>query len=468
MSDTQVNINLNVQGQGSGPRVLQEAEQATKRLSQAEKEYQNELRRRGDQGGGLGGLALYAKAAAGVALVSHSMSQLAKAAEIYNNSLLTEGQRRRALAESVPLVGGLVKSFNDFRDATNGVTDAIARSAERMRMAAAELARTASFEAGVIGAHGVLGPATTAAGAWERVGVRDFTAGIPDASRVREYEAFERMLPGREAAVRAERRREAQLGLGRYWAEQRRGTVVERQQAETAAQMREAMAHNADVDFRAGRGDRGIVIGAAQNAISAQNEYKHYLQQNIEMLGRERDAALGAANAESEARKANISQLQTKLQLLKEEEQRSRGTTIAFANMSQAERSLAIGYARQAKEKGFESLIPAQRELLRRAGAGEFVEQGLERMGANDPLTREFQGLIGQRQLSQVRAEKVQTTAQINLQVQLDEKALAEQVKQVMEGYFRDVKAELEKVRQADKNISLLEQILRRAGQGGG
>src|SRR5579872_1106727 len=88
----------------------------------------------GTKGGGAGGLIGGLKIYAAVKSIEVGFGTAARAADILNNSMLTQAQKTQSLAESLPIIGGIAKAVRELGEAANGTTDALRRSAEAFQL----------------------------------------------------------------------------------------------------------------------------------------------------------------------------------------------------------------------------------------------------------------------------------------------------------------------------------------------
>lgn len=153
------------------------------------------------------------------------------------------------------------------------------------------------------------------------------------------------------------------------------------------------------------------------------------------------EAAKAAAEAEARLRQANLNLKKEELNVLKEQEQRIKGAAQSFGNLTDVEKSAAIAALQDVKAKGFEAATPEQKALIQQAGGTEFLNQQAQQAALKDDRFRQFQELMGESaDLKGTRQKITDLNAEIALDIQLDSKAVADDLKEALEPALKEVK----------------------------
>lgn len=290
----------------------------------------------------------------GLDALSQSARSGAGTINLLRNSSMSDSQKAQAIGEGLPVVGDLIKSFRELRDAAHGVTERLRRSKEEhdVQMAVNPAYLSADFEtdsarlrssfarnrAGALG--GLSSPAfgggdrTTAAG--ERA--------YQDALRLVGSQDAARMAgAGAEAA-----RRDASAAENRVSGIDSRIAGLNRRRSGLEGQ-REGL-------FGGWGGDSG------QEAVGRTGNERALVEvnQQLEQLNSQRNAAvqessqkgIQAIQAEQAAREANIGTMREELAILRERENRIAGNSTRIGGMSVIQRRIGLQGIRMLRERG--------------------------------------------------------------------------------------------------------------------
>lgn len=420
-------------------------------------------------GGGMTGLvgkagAVGAGIQAGVQAVDAAMVKSANAINILNSGIHTTAQKRDAiLSEIVPLYG----SFKKLREAVDGTTERIAASARRLELAlAVGQAEFHGYQAmRAVGAEYQGAAATTRA-----FGIVGATPGTP---------TFDRSTA--LGARRTEEQGAVQSALdARHMAEINR---VATQQALTTQSVytgvrRASMRGAAKSYYEQSGATRGLLraedAGGPRNkagireALDKQEELGqaagHEIAKVEQELTRLSEMQKKAIEAESAARKANIDVMRGELAIQEQREQRMAGYAQKLGAMNQADFEYAKQIAQVVNEGDLKDL-PQEFADVAAQVAPEMVAKKRERLGAEraGEVAQQFPGIddsvisdFRKSTLEEVRAQVDKVRADIKVEINLDAKAMAEDLENRLEPILRDL------VEVQDRKIALVAAELRR------
>lgn len=153
---------------------------------------------------------------------------------------------------------------------------------------------------------------------------------------------------------------------------------------------------------------RGIDLGGI--TANALDQQQRKLADLAEQEKRTKEATLNTAQKQYELEQRRLDVDKNRLQIVQNEKATLEGRARAFAEMDKGSQREAVDAARTLREKGFDALTPEQRSLVRDTQL--YRDQSLA-AGANNPLSQEFNRLVGDRQLEQATAEAKQLAADI-------------------------------------------------------
>lgn len=429
-------------------RATDDAAKATQRLTQAQAEgiarnriaqQENEKlvskevgRQQGQRFGGLAGVA--SKAIAGVMVVQGLQHVMGGAANMINASkdpTLSPERRADTIRENIPIIGGILKSFHELRDAVNGTTvklKLLDQSYDAHKKAQVVIG---SFQSSALGVQN------------ERAGLeaRQYAFAKykgPEAAGVR-LGAFDRTtVQGDRLAQQAERRLPLEqqartAGLEKVAAEGHAG------EARMEVERRERTVNQAEQLYRVAQNRAKNATGKVGGKEAVQKEDlaldKLEKERNLLIQARQqlRQAETTALQAQSGVNKAIIALDRERLAVLGEQEQRIRGQAQSFGALTAVEKIAAVNSLERLKKQGVAALSGEERALLQRAGAGEHVNKALENNALDDPRFKQFQGLLGEKaDLRKVQAERIKLQNEIGIKVEFDEKQFADQMEKVV------------------------------------
>lgn len=356
----------------------------------------------------MGQMSGIASAVAGPAVALYGlgsqMTQVSQTLNTLSDTTANAATRMRALYESAPVFGLLVRQLNQFSDALRGVTAALHISAQRHET----LQAAYSGEPERVAFRGQLGTESARLGgvagmrrAQQWLGFAGLgVPGLSDADRfspmmmgrferqigiAQQRQAAEAELHGADREVAALERRQGVLAKEeeRWKASRERGMERFNWFNAQAGTVAPAFAGNVRVEMD----DAAREVQRSEQALLQTREQQKAADEQLRDKGLERD------RKRHELLKIDVALERERLGVLREQEQLQRGTGSTLSGMLPMQRGLINQFVRQMNERGFESLNIYQRQAI--AGAGPMgqmvVQRGLEQMAENDPIGREIQ-----------------------------------------------------------------------------
>lgn len=402
---------------------------------------------------------LFAAVASAIAVIkgfSTALSVTAKAIDAFKDSTLTAGQAQRKIAESIPLIGELAKSFNELSDAVSGRTRAIREATQSdVLTSAAQAADLQAYNQNLplqqqlndLRARAQL--QTPERGGVPFVG---FDAPARDTFQGEiAYQQYERRQPlemdQRNKQIDLEAAQQA-VNAARQEREARERDVKAREDI----RKREGF----DLAFMASDRTEGVFGGGSPSgaALDAYQRTKEAIAEEIKAreqlktaTQQEANAVQAALKAESDLRKANIALAKDKLAVMKEEAQQIASTAQAFGSLSALDKQAALEAAQAYSQKGYDQLTPEQKQALQGAGFGQQLAFAAQQSALNDPTFAAISALFGQSaDLKGKQKAIAELQAQIALDVQLDEKQFANAIKETLEPLIKQIIESNEKI----------------------
>lgn len=386
----------------------------------------------------ISGKASAAMAVAGVIAdkIGSYMRAGAATTNILNNRDMAGFQKTERIADSLPIVGNLISSFRQLRDAVDGTTERMRQEGIRHERSMLDLSIRAETETGV---------RSRLTGIQEgRLTARAFAGGATaynptDRSTGRgaiDYAEEQQRLGAADAADAARRQASVDREMASTLAarvgpieEQIRRARADRTRAAGGA--REVYGRSADVTSS---GNRADLAGELNRVAEANRRILDLEQQRRQAADEAAQAGVRAAQSESQARRAVIEQMRTELSILRDRERSMVSSAQAIARATPYERDIARQFGQQAREQGIESLLPQQRQIVEQFFPN-FAAAELARVGEQDPLFafgRDQMGEAGSggigRSISDVRSEVNRVQAEVRTNIVLDTAALGDEI----------------------------------------
>lgn len=453
------------------------SEKHAKSLEQRKKASQASMQKgMGVVGGAMSGGPLGAMSAMGgnagaisgvVNAAEQGLNKLARAAEICATANTTAAQRQRMITEElIPFGSALTK----LSDAITGVTEAIFQRNQQfaIKMASIDIRARGDQQQRALGSE---------------LGIQNhrLRAQAGPGGRLDQFQTFDRgtvggmhgvaeqgmMLPARDAARSA--RVEATAARGMYETERGREGGLREKLGELEGNRRELrnnLQHERSREevFGARRNQAGINSAAAavqenERAIAAQ------IAAINEQILRTKEAGVKAAEAESRSRRAMIDIQKAELEVLKAREQRMAAIQQAAGGMTRGGFAASSRAVEQVRRRGVGNVSARTAELAGQL-APEFVARQREALGGQ--RMEAMRGRMGAENFGQVygrdfapgntladtRRNMDRVTADVRVAVQLDERAMANEIVRVLDPIFARLVANVEaQLRQSEADI---------------
>jgi len=399
--------------------------------------------------------------AAGVEAFDAGLKKSTAALNIMASGASTQAQKWEQLKqEFVPLYDTVKK----FREALDGTTETMARNARSLARfkadsaaAAVGIQKSREFEQPIIQAeeraraYNAFGDTpdmnrydrSSSKGA-QAAAEQDATIGADDARRRAGIEATAaRTIANRQKAISDEVGRDAD----------KKYELAMKRADELAALRRK------ENEPGAARNKAAIDTAATAAAKAQEDAARANVQKQAE-LQRSKEAQLRAAEAEHAVRQADLAVMQAQLGVLQQREAKMAGLAQTVGKMTQADYEMSKEALRVVREQGIEN-TPV--EIADQAGqiAGDYIAKEREKLGARrlEGDKEQFKGVddatlgaFEKATLAEVRANVDKVKADVRVKIDLDAKAVANDVVQGLVSVlkeFRDaVKAEVELMRQ--------------------
>ncbi len=218
---------------------------------------------------------------------------------------------------------------------------------------------------------------------------------------------------------------------------------VDRKPFDTAQANADRLAEKAKTDATI----QGTLTEAIVTAEREQAKYAEQLARYQEALNKEKEKAVGLAQAEYELNQKSLAVQQARLSVAEQKLKQNDSYAESYAMMNGSQRQGLADAARQLQDGDFDSLSPRQRELLGgssmtseffRKKSREFVNGDPELRGGLDELLR----LTGQQTRTELTQERNKLQAQVELEFVANTEKLATALKQA----FRTIDPELAKL----------------------
>lgn len=396
-----------------------------------------------------------AAAAAAYVIAAKASEQAAKTINTLSNASLTNAQKMEKLAEQfIPLYS----SFKSLYDAIKGTTEALRLNQERLENAAVgQKTRSEEFKAKQSVASEVAGYEARgrAADRFQLGPTQTFDRGTVSGAQKTEDEA--RRAAARDAATNARRdaavaRSSFDEGRNRVAEDDRRIAAATKRRDDLAARLRKLNEDERGGTRRKAEKDEVLKqMGVASSEIGDAEKQK---QTDLNTL-KERGAQW--AEKESQARKANINVMQEELNILRAKEQRMAAAQTALGGLNKGEYEMAKQIAKQVKEGGIENATPEMVEWASKV-APKMIEKMKEKFGAGRAQELANLGIddykddyAGGDTLDQVRAKVDKVQADVKLTINMDTKAMAldlvNLLRPILKDWMKSVEVEMENER---------------------
>lgn len=414
---------------------------------------------------------------AGMAAVEAGFQKAGAAADILGNSLTTNAQKNEALKESlIPLYA----SFKKFAEAVDGTTDRIRVAGVQLQRALVDLAAGAAANRQFRQNDATFGEPYRALLRAARAQGGLPAAGEYDRSTALGQRASEEALPvraaedaRRRARLAAEGVREEQFARSAAMKDavkaqagglldaagtlrRLKGLVDNENGGGGRNQAEKLVADVSGLNAAAGRRNKAGIAEAAAAAVQNTDRAKVLNETALEQIQRRQESVVKLANAERDARQANIGVLQAELAVLEQKEQRMAGFARQLGKLSEGEFQAAQVYLDEvlaAEKAGTLRDLPAHffdaaaqiapeyaQKQQEKVGAERGREQGKRYAGIDDSLVQDYtKGTLAQARLA-VDAKRIDVRVEVDLDAVKTAEAIVERIKPVMAEYAAALK----------------------------
>jgi hypothetical protein len=440
--------------------------------------------------GAMGGaLAASIPAAAALAALAASlktteagMRQLTEVNNILGNASLTAAQKSRALAESLPLVGGWFESLHKLADSLTGTTEKMRANAASLQIDLVKISAAATAEQKTRAGRTEVeetGRRATALAHFTPAPFRTFDRStfqgeiarqeymsVLPAKDTRDQMAVEVEMAKKNAEAARQRRDDLGKRAAAAAAEQERAAAeaqrVRRkqglpepgQQPRQESATREIIRRGLGYVQMAGEGtvgyfgrqtvtsrQKGNIDTAATEAKRAEAQAAALQKAHEEAILEAKQKGIEADRKSSELRKANVEIAKAELAVLEAKEQRLASQSTRIGGMNKADRMIGLQAATYIKEQGIQAATPQMIQAAEQF-APDYIRKIKEAFGRT---TEEYQagverGLLEEGVLEEVRKQvdrKVQ--ANVRMELVIDTKQLAIDIAATVQETFREL-----------------------------
>jgi hypothetical protein len=386
--------------------------------------------------------------------VTSRLADVGKAAALMGDAQLDAAQKSRLLAESIPVVGGMIKSFNEFKDGITGVTTALQYLQRDLDLTLQKkVAQQEFYGAERSGRLELAGARGQAVGLSGQALVEQTFGSTATAQGQREYQA----QLARQPALLAQRTARAEIDATKFKVkeieklekeEQGRLERARMQESEAAGRLRQREVaeekRQRSLNKIITSGPVGLIVGAGMQAfgsedrvgrsaakIDTQKAITDQLNAQNNLLSiqeQKKQAAVQLAKAESDLRKSAIELDKSRVGYLDQQMGLIKSQSTAYGLLNAAEREALLQTVEQVKKHGLGSASEEQRGLLHRGGFSEYLQNEAFKNAERDPRiakAREALGIKGD--FASLEKERNEAQARILKAVQLDEQKYATQ-----------------------------------------
>ena len=360
---------------------------------------------------------------------SQAMDAYSKTAKIAADANLNLEQKQRLMAESLPIIGSTIKSFNDFKNALDGTTVAMSKAERKL-----------TLQQGFIGAA-VQAATQQQSARFQQMDIDSQMAGQNRAGFVqqqfgdtstakgqREYEYQLAQQPGELAC----RKGQVDLAAAKY----RRDELDRMEQNERKLKQDAADKFNANRKINPNRAQELRRAGEQVGNLAIMDSAAARLQ-DIEL--QKKKNVLDISKAESDIRKAGLQVEKARIGYLDQQLSLIKSQGQQFGALTAAERAAVLEASQTAKTQGYGALSEEQKGLLSRGGFGEYLQDQQFANAQRDPTLQQANRNLGMDRgdFGAVQKERNQAQERVLQGVQMDEAKLATDISERMEAIFK-------------------------------
>lgn len=423
-----------------------------------------------------------------------AVSTTAKAIDALRDETLSLNQAIRKTAESVPLVGEVYKAIGELADAISGKTDAIRKASREEAKATAQTSINVGLYQQTSPLNLQLQQADARAKALAQAPLVEFNAPARD-SQAGEvaFAQYERRQPLEVEKRRAQAEAEAAAAVAKQAADERKrlqGKLPGLESATASAQAAFDVQRKAEeekkknqsafeqkaktitayafptIPITAGSLEDTEKIKAANNLKVALEKEKEIRSQLTTAAQQEANAVKAAAEAESKLRQANLALAKDELAAIKEKQAAIKSSAQSFGSLSALDKQAALESAQAFAEKGYNNLTPEQKASLQGAGFGQQLAFAAQQSAINSPDFAAIAQLMGAEfDLKGLQNKELELQAQIAVDIQMDEKTLANDIAAALKEALTTIIKELKELAKAELQKVEVGQVQANAGQ---
>jgi len=375
-------------------------------------------------------IAAWGKAVAVGYTLTRMLEGATKVMKTFGNESLTMsekwGHAVQDIAESIPLIGSLVKSGSALLKEIAWGDDA--RRFDKLNMGNARAQQEMATVDPLRGRHNDLIRGDAIAGFEARGGTMIDNFILNRAGRGAGFASDDMNNQGVRAALRAQEEARQRFGVAGKTLAFDRGNLREFGNAYDLAQQRVGETNN----------PRGLIqMAQHQGALDESARQRAAFEKQILTT---RESAVNLARQEYELAKTTTGVQMQKLAILQKQADQAKSAATEFGMMSGADK-LALKYGlQQAQQQGFDTLPEETRQLLARSGVtGEFAQGRARRGAADDPMYREIVGMLGGKTDELLAQELKDLGGKIEIQVEFDRRKLEEAMRESATEFFGEV-----------------------------
>ncbi len=326
--------------------------------------------------------------------VGQGLRGAAFAMDVLGDSSRSPEQKMQALARSLPIIGSLADGWIRFVESLDGTTDKLRRNAERLQVFEAVRGVQASYESKKSAARFELVRAEHRATALGNLSAPEQgeTARETNLQEIaykqsRQLQPLRDRLQESQAEADAARATKdfADRDVQRYegWLKRHQDTRRANREHIIALQ---GQTGEDPLDSRKAKIDTAL-RKQQETHVNISAVEGHLEEARL----RQRQAAVTLAEKESAIRKDGLEISQRELQFAEQREQRLAGQAQRYGAANEVDRALALQAAKQLKEKGYESLIPEQRESFEKLYGPGALGKHAQAAAEREPGFKAFQ-----------------------------------------------------------------------------
>jgi hypothetical protein len=423
----------------------------------------------GENGGGAQFQAIKSLGSGAISMATEGLNGLSKAINILGDSSKSDSEKTQALAESLPIVGGLVKSWDDFMSALEGTPDKLRQLAKNFQSSMMDMTAQASINKEQHKLEMEQYDPSVKALAFGAIGKADYGE-PPDVSDQKAYAEWQKTLPGISRQNLVERNLWAAQKKAQYLTNKPDSMTSKLNQDRMEVKDSQKAWEKASDPKAEGKPEEIKVakVKAAQSLIKDATAESTDLETSINAIMEKRAALVDLAQKEHDIRQSGIDTEKQVLALLTQQEQKISQAYSSFAQLDEGSRLMATQAAAQLNESGIDSLSEDQKALIRQAGGGDYLQKAQVAAIADDENLAAFRQAIGETQtLADVQQQKATVQNNILIESTIDEQKLADALNAAAQKDAENLLKKITAKINSDNLVKAMQQELQKANAGG-